>query len=398
MRKRIKPTPRSFLAGGQREASPPAQFSTNAARNTLPPRPSFTGAPAPRQFAQQQFPQQQFAQQHFFQHQFAQEQFARQQFAHNQRWEQQLAPHQHAPGPRQFSTSARSERGEAYRQNASRAAPDARPYWLPPAHDARPAAGGVGKAPKPKKNKAVGLVGVASRPAQLPSRGYGRDPPAPPLEVPVPSAAYVARADEASVRLAAPARLLVILDLNGTLLCRKKGKNAQGSAAPVKRPGLVDFLDYLFDNFSVMIWTSARPENARRMVDAVFTRDQDRRLLAVWGRDTLDLSEKQYNAKVQIYKKLGRVFTGRHAVNTPAGATTFFDQSNTVLFDDSFEKACGEPWNLVQVPEFEATYEQNRNDRALEQCMEYLEALKWESNVSSYIRQHPFKYVKQGGI
>jgi len=179
----------------------------------------------------------------------------------------------------------------------------------------------------------------------------------------------------------------VILDLNGTLLCRKKGRNAHGSATPTLRPGLGGFLNYVTDNFKVMIWTSARAENARRMVAAAFSSRQQQKLVAVWARDTLGLTASQYSAKVQVYKTLERIWSGTFAIKAGTG---FFDQSNTVLLDDSTQKAVGHPYNLVCVPEFLGTKDQNSADTVLQQCIEYLETLKWQSDVSAYMRAHPF--------
>jgi hypothetical protein len=213
-----------------------------------------------------------------------------------------------------------------------------------------------------------------------------------PPTAPVPSEAYLAKASEPSQKLSSPADLLIILDLNGTLLCRKKGKNAQGSISPNIRPGLREFLSYLFTSFKVMIWTSARPENAQRMVQAAFLQEEQQKLLAIWGRDTLGLTSAQYNAKVQVYKTLERVWKGEFMIYHPNQPDQIvFDQTNTVLFDDSTEKAVAHPFNLVNIPEYTATIFQTKNDTALQQCIEYLEDVKWQSNVSAYMRQYPFE-------
>ena len=211
---------------------------------------------------------------------------------------------------------------------------------------------------------------------------------------PVPLETYLKKSLEPSTRLSQPAQLLVILDLNGTLLCRTKGKSAAGSLAPTLRPGLREFLAYLLSNFKAMIWTSARPENAARMVNAAFKEDEKEKLLAIWGRDTLGLTQAQYNAKVQVYKVLGRAWEGEFMVYHPDQPDSIvFDQTNTVLFDDSIEKAVGHPYNLIHIPEFLATKAQNESDVVLCQCIDYLEEVKWQSNVSAFIRQYPFVYT-----
>lgn len=219
--------------------------------------------------------------------------------------------------------------------------------------------------------------------------GAAYDRTAQPTIAPVATAAYLEQSLQPSQKLSTPKELLVILDLNGTLLFRKKGRNATGSSAPTLRPGLSGFLNYVTGNFKVMIWTSARPDNAKRMVDAAFTKKQKQKLVAVWARDTLGLTSSQYNAKVQVYKTLERIWNGRFAIKGKAA----FDQTNTVLFDDSTEKAVGHPYNLVCVPEFDGNQSQITGDMVLQQCIEYLEKLKWQSDVSAYIRAHPFESV-----
>ncbi|KAI5813042.1 HAD-like domain-containing protein [Pyronema omphalodes] len=205
---------------------------------------------------------------------------------------------------------------------------------------------------------------------------------------PSPTEVYLKTVDIPTTRRETPAQLLIILDLNGTLLCRAS-KGAVGSSTPTRRPGLAYFLEYLFKNHKVMVWTSARPENATRMVNACFTQVQKESLLALWARDTLGLTKLEYNAKTQVYKTLERVWEGEFQIKVQENQ---FTQFNTVLFDDSIEKARAHPYNLVCVPEFTASSAQKSSDEVLWQCIEYLEELKWQTNVTNYIRHTPFEY------
>jgi hypothetical protein len=52
------------------------------------------------------------------------------------------------------------------------------------------------------------------------------------------------------------------------------------------------------------------------------------------------------------------------------------------------EKARSEPYNLVQVPEYTGDSE---NCDTLKHVAEYLYRLRGQTNVSAYIREHPFK-------
>lgn len=177
--------------------------------------------------------------------------------------------------------------------------------------------------------------------------------------------------------------LLVILDLNGTLLYRKrKGSNF------MPRPHLDEFLEYLFSNHVVMVWSSARPHNVINMCQKFFTPEQYQRVAAIWTRDHLHLSQEAYNANTQVYKQLSWVWAdaGIQAKNPVPGA--IWDQSNTVLLDDSVEKSISEPFNLIKIDEFEGRSDQMSED-VLPQVALYLHTLRSQHNVSSYIRSQP---------
>jgi len=164
----------------------------------------------------------------------------------------------------------------------------------------------------------------------------------------------------------------------------------------VKRRNVHEFLANLVKKHYVMVWSSAQPENVDALVRQSFTPDQVKRLVAVWGRDTLHLSKKEYFSKVQCYKRLewvwedatirerfDKVWIGDPAVKG-------WDQTNTVLIDDSEEKARAQPHNLIRVPEFT---KQNRDEKGdvLGQVLCYLDAIVMFDDVSSAICAEPFE-------
>jgi hypothetical protein len=184
--------------------------------------------------------------------------------------------------------------------------------------------------------------------------------------------------------------LLVILDLNGTLLHR----TAKGGTQFITRPGLNEFLTYLRENHYVMFWSSSSKHNVTNMVKKLLGKSEwesnlNRRLVGIWGRNTLRLGQYA-SEKVQVYKQLTWVWDD---VGVRVGwhyNKEEWDQSNTVLIDDSTEKAASEPYNHIELDEFEARPHQ-RNDDALGQVTRYLEQLSSIHDVSTYIRVHPFK-------
>ncbi|EXJ80481.1 hypothetical protein A1O1_08626 [Capronia coronata CBS 617.96] len=213
-----------------------------------------------------------------------------------------------------------------------------------------------------------------------------------PPPVPSASAEYKRKAGLPPARRQTPQKLLVVLDLNGTLLVRPNRRQ------PTKfkiRPGVTQLLDYLFDNHVVMVYSSARPENAAGMVANLIHPKQRQLMAGVWARDKLDLNKAQYNSKVQVYKKLHKIWADR-SIQAKAEPGRKWDQSNTILVDDSQLKALAQPHNLLQVPEFEdnapreggvALRDWQLKEQAILQSLEQkLEELKWQVDVSRLIR------------
>ena len=265
-------------------------------------------------------------------------------------------------------------------------------------------------APRVPQNLPVGRLGdltlddlsIASSkvPPTRRERPTNRGPPAP-----KPTTDYLRQANLAPKLLTQPQPLLTIIDLNGTMLDR--GKNRDGFVA---RPGAREFLAWLMDDSGseghkhrVMVWSSARPHNVDKMIAKLFTPDQQKQLVAVWARDTLGLTPEQYNQKVQVYKELQKVWFDARVSTTYSGHKVqiqgvkddeqwkfAWDQSNTILIDDSWKKASSEPFNLVEIDEFENRPDQ-QNDAELQRVRAYISDAAKFMDVSSYMKRHPFR-------
>ncbi|KAF2845390.1 hypothetical protein T440DRAFT_472710 [Plenodomus tracheiphilus IPT5] len=207
------------------------------------------------------------------------------------------------------------------------------------------------------------------------------------LPAPQPTADYLAQAAGEPSASDTPHSLLVILDLNGTVLHRPN-KNAK---TMIERPFLKPFLRYLFQNFKVMVWSSAKPDNVKSLVSQALDNNLRSQLVAQWARDSFGLSPTNYSQNVQVYKNLKLVWSRStiqsHHPDYEAGGR--FGQHNTVLIDDSMLKANAQPHNLLEIPEFAATPEQMQGD-ALREVAGYLEVLRQQEDVSRYIRTEPF--------
>jgi hypothetical protein len=180
------------------------------------------------------------------------------------------------------------------------------------------------------------------------------------------------------------------MDLNGTLLYRPNKRGAPSRF--VERPLAKEFLRACLDNpnIRVAIWSSARPENVGRMCAQLLSPQDLARVVAVWGRDRFGLSQDDYNRRTQCYKRLTRLWSDPaiSASHPEASLGGVWNQGNTVLIDDSPEKARSEPHNAVTLPEF--TGNVNERPHILSLVLDYLDQLAWQMDISTYIRVRPF--------
>ncbi|KAF7591286.1 hypothetical protein BBP40_001795 [Aspergillus hancockii] len=181
----------------------------------------------------------------------------------------------------------------------------------------------------------------------------------PPLKPPSPNKAYINQSSLPPTLVTTSQPLLVILDLNGTLIYRKHRRFPPSFS---RRTGLDEFLDNLLKNYKVMIWSSSQPNTVNAVCDKLFPGKKRSALVAEWGRDKFGLPLSQYRAKVQVYKTLETVWGNKkiqssypkcsRAAQTGIQLKTRWDQSNTILIDDSKLKALSEPNNILEIPEF----------------------------------------------
>ncbi|KAJ5147816.1 hypothetical protein N7526_001168 [Penicillium atrosanguineum] len=180
----------------------------------------------------------------------------------------------------------------------------------------------------------------------------------PPVMIPVPEKAYLKTASKVPRRRNSPRPLLIILDLNGTLILRKHKRLPPSFA---RRSGLGEFLEELVRKHSVMVWSSSKPQTVNAICERLFPGDKANALVAQWGRDKFGLTSAQYNSKLQVYKELHKVWKDRKVQSAYPGNNPTdsefppghcWDQSNTILIDDSKLKALSEPYNILEIPEF----------------------------------------------
>ena len=205
------------------------------------------------------------------------------------------------------------------------------------------------------------------------------------ISAPIPTSGYLNNAHGSPIQTHLPQRLLLVLDLNGTLLYRP---NASSNYLP--RPFLTPFLDYCLANHSVLIWSSATPQNVSSICAKLFQPQDRRTLLGEWARDTLGLTAEEYASKVQVYKRLDQIWNHpRLSLSHPlASQGERWGQENTLLIDDSSMKACAQPYNLLRIPEF---VKDTTEVDVLGQVVGYIEEARRTKNVSAYVCSRKFE-------
>ncbi|RIA86248.1 HAD-like domain-containing protein [Glomus cerebriforme] len=200
------------------------------------------------------------------------------------------------------------------------------------------------------------------------------------------SQSYLKTANVNSVYLEDPPPKLLVLDLNGTLVYRDNAKRNI-----ILRPHMKKFMKYIFDSnsFFVMVWSSAQPINVDKMVKAAFGQ-YEKKLVAKWTRKHLNLSDQDYHQKVETIKDLEKVWEELNNRNSTDLPQIIWDQTNTILIDDSCLKAKLQPYNAIHLPDFDDERCKSKNDHELYNVIGYLRKLHNQSNVSAYIKDYPY--------
>ncbi|XDG02176.1 hypothetical protein ABKA04_001791 [Annulohypoxylon sp. FPYF3050] len=203
---------------------------------------------------------------------------------------------------------------------------------------------------------------------------------------PEPTPQYLTYASYPPFILPAPRVILLVIDLNGTLLFRPDKKAPRDFIA---RPHARQFLSYCLRTFKVVFWSSARLMNVGSMVGDLVASHQYDDIAAIMGREHFGLTEVDFLKRVMCYKRLTTVWKDKviQSHHPEAGLGKVWDQSNTVLIDDSLEKGRSEPHNIIQIPEFMGGEERGY---VLPQVHDYINELSRQANVSAYMRQSPF--------
>ena len=175
----------------------------------------------------------------------------------------------------------------------------------------------------------------------------------------------------------------IILDLDQTLISAQATeefdfiKNKQkselfrhddmdGYYVVYSRPHLQEFLDYIFKNFNVSIWTAATKDYALFIIDNIILNKQsERHIDFIFFSYHCDISmyEKQHSKDLSILWDLYKL--------------TGYSKHNTVIIDDFVEDVhkC-QPNNCIIAPPFEFLSDRSQEDIFLKELIPHLEQMK----------------------
>jgi len=146
------------------------------------------------------------------------------------------------------------------------------------------------------------------------------------------------------------------------------------------RPGLQEFLDYLFDNFNVSVFTAAEQEYALFVINNFLLTKPGRKIHYIFFRYHVDLALQRFNGTKDL-RILFNVF------NLPN-----FYPCNTVIIDDLEDVHRSNPKHAIRIASFDVTVNDQVNsesvlDNDLRRVQTILDNLKSRYENSACIRQ-----------
>jgi TFIIF-interacting CTD phosphatase-like protein len=162
----------------------------------------------------------------------------------------------------------------------------------------------------------------------------------------------------------------ILLDLDNTLIsslsteeeqpCHKRRmkkytwKDMDGYYKVFERPGLQDFLDFLFKHFNVSVWTAASKSYALFIINHfILDGHPERRLDYIFFSHHCRQSKRQMNSQKHL-NMLWSVFN-----------IDDYNEDNTFIIDDNSEVYSTQPNRCIHVKPFEFTAKNSHKDKEL---------------------------------
>jgi TFIIF-interacting CTD phosphatase-like protein len=120
-----------------------------------------------------------------------------------------------------------------------------------------------------------------------------------------------------------------------------------------ERPHVQDFLDWLFKNYNVSVWTAASKDYALFIVQEILLKKPNRKLDCILFSYHCDISKDKYG----FSKKLSLVFNEFDLDG--------YNEDNTIIIDDLYEVYESQPDRCINIKGFEILGENSENDTEL---------------------------------
>lgn len=161
----------------------------------------------------------------------------------------------------------------------------------------------------------------------------------------------------------------IILDLDNTIISSLtpeqvqpdgfRGYDMEGTYFTYERPGLQEFLDFLFENYEVAVWTAASKSYAIFIVKHIILQNKpNRKLKFLLYNYHGDLSS-QFSQCPKDLKLIFKTFLE-------------FTSENTIIIDDCNEVVAAQQQNSYHIPPFQADDPAALKDRELEKLRKKL--------------------------
>ncbi|TYJ25837.1 hypothetical protein E1A91_A07G076500v1 [Gossypium mustelinum] len=193
-----------------------------------------------------------------------------------------------------------------------------------------------------------------------------------------------------------PRKKLLVLDLNGILVDvvqqpnRKPNTRVDGKGVFI-RPFCVEFLEFCFKTFNVGIWSS-RVKNMTKMIGFLLRKQWKRKLFFCWDRKLCTITKfktLENEEKPLVLKELRKLWD-RCLPELPWRKGDY-DESNTLLLDDSPYKALRNPANTGIFPyPYQYTDADDHSLAPGGDIRDYLERIAVAENVQKFVEQNPF--------
>jgi TFIIF-interacting CTD phosphatase-like protein len=161
----------------------------------------------------------------------------------------------------------------------------------------------------------------------------------------------------------------LVLDLDHTLICSEddfdedkhsdlmkklKCKDMDGYYMVFERPGLQKFLDYIFANFTVSVWTAASKDYALFIIEhMIIAGNKNRKLDWIFFSYHCDLSQKLKDGTKDL-----RMIWEEYGIEG-------YSKDNTVIIDDYDEVFATQPGQCIKAPVWEVMEEDSEHDKFL---------------------------------